>query len=250
MDAVDYEGVAAGYDRRYAGGGPEGLAALVRTRAAAAGRRPVLDVGCGTGHWTSIVASAGGRAVGLDPSAAMLARARDKVREAPFVRGRAEELPFEGGTFASVLCVYVVHHLREPARFVAEAARVLGGSGTLVVAAIAPHDGQDEWYLYDYFDGMRDADRARYPKTSTIRGWMEAAGLVEVRSDVAARINGEARGAAVLEDPILAREGTCQLSLLSDGEFEQGLARIQENAGAGASFRTDLRIFATTGRKP
>ena len=26
------------------------------------------------------------------------------------------------------------------------------------MVALAPHDGQDVWYLYDYFDGMREAD--------------------------------------------------------------------------------------------
>jgi len=39
---------------------------------------------------------------------------------------------------------------------------------------------------------------------------------------------------------------------LSDGEFERGLARIREDAAGEepTSFRTDLRIFATVGRKP
>ena len=66
-----------------------------------------------------------------------------------------------------------------------------------------------------------------------------------------ARIEGTARGAAVLDDPILTRDGTCQLSLLSDDEFERGLARIREDADARGpeSFRTNLRIFATIGRK-
>jgi ubiquinone/menaquinone biosynthesis C-methylase UbiE len=249
MDPVDYERAASCYDGRYTAGGPAGLDALVRTCCAESGYRPVLDVGCGTGHWTAMAAAPGRRAVGLDPSPAMLARARAQVPGADLVRGRAESLPFPGGTFGAVICVYVIHHLQDPARFVAEAARVLGGGGTLAVAAIAPHDGADDWYLYDYFDGMRDADRARYPKTSTVRSWMTAAGLADVRVEVAARITGDAVGAAVLDDPILTRDGTCQLSLLSDGEFEQGLARIRKEAREGASFRTDLRIFATTGRK-
>jgi SAM-dependent methyltransferase len=249
MDPVDYERAGPCYDRRYTGGGPAGLSQLVRATCGSVDDRPVLDVGCGTGHWTAIAAATGRRAVGLDPSPAMLARARAQVPGASLVRGRAESLPFQGGTFGAVICVYVIHHLQDPARFVAEAARVLGGGGALAVAALAPHDGEDDWYLYDYFDGMRDADRARYPRTSAVRGWMEAAGLADVRVEVAARITGDAVGAAVLDDPILTRDGTCQLSLLSDGEFEEGLARIREQAAEGASFRTDLRIFATTGRK-
>jgi ubiquinone/menaquinone biosynthesis C-methylase UbiE len=251
MDRVDYDRVAAGYDRRYRDGGPAGLAAFIRERCAHAGDRPVLDVGCGTGRWTEEVMAAGRRAVGLDPSQAMLARARARLPAAALVSGRAEALPFASGGFGAVVCVYVIHHLDDPARFVAEAARVLGEGGTLSVLALAPHDGQDSWYLYDYFDGMREADCARYPATSSIQGWMAAAGLEDAGIEIAARIQGAAQGAAVLDDPILTRDGTCQLSLLSDAAFERGRARIRDDTTRDGrkSFRTNLRIFATTGRK-
>lgn len=251
MDRVDYDRAAACYDRRYTGGVPAGLAELVRTSCKQAGYRPVLDVGCGTGRWTTEAIAAGQRAVGLDPSTGMLARARARLPAAEFVRGRAESLPFASGQFGALLCIYVIHHLQDPARFVTEAARVLVRGGTLSVAALAPHDGQDDWYLYDYFDGMREADLGRYPRTSVIRDWMTAAGIIDVETKLAARLEGSARGAAVLDDPILTRYGTCQLSLLSDQEFERGLARIREDATREdpKSFRTDLRIFATVGRK-
>jgi hypothetical protein len=80
---------------------------------------------------------------------------------------------------------------------------------------------------------------------------MTAAGLTDVRVEVAARITAVAQGTAVFDDPILTRHGTCQLSLLSDAEFERGLARIRADATREnpASFRTGLRLFATTGRK-
>jgi SAM-dependent methyltransferase len=251
MDRVDYDRVAASYDRRYRDGEPPGLAAFVREIGARAGDRPVLDVGCGTGRWTQEAMAGGRRAIGLDPSTGMLARARARLPGVALVRGRAESLPFASDGFGAVLCVYVIHHLDEPARFVAEAARVLGEGGTLSVLALAPHDGQDTWYLYDYFDGMREADRVRYPTTSAIRGWMAAAGFEDAGVEIAARIEGTARGAAVLDDPILTRHGTCQLSLLSDAAFERGLARIREDAADDGRkpFRTDLRIFATTGRR-
>jgi ubiquinone/menaquinone biosynthesis C-methylase UbiE len=251
MKRVDYDRVAATYDRRYREGGPAGLVAFVSERCAHAGDRPVLDVGCGTGRWTEEVVAAGGRAVGLDPSTAMLARARARVPAAALIRGRAESLPFASGQFGAVLCVHVIHHLDEPARFVADAARVLGDGGTLSVLALAPHDGQDSWYLYDHFDGMREADCARYPPTSSIQDWMSAEGLIDIQTEVAVRIAGMARGAAVFDDPILTRHGTCQLSLLGDAEFERGLARIREDAARAVppSFQTNLRIFATTGRR-
>jgi ubiquinone/menaquinone biosynthesis C-methylase UbiE len=251
METVDYDRVAPGYDRRYRDGGPAELIAFVRARCAEASGGDILEVGCGTGRWLREVAAAGARSIGLDPSAGMLARARENAPSATLVRGRGESLPFTSDRFRAILCIYVIHHLKDPAQFVREAARVLEGGGSLTVVALAPHDGRDAWYLYDYFDGMREADCTRYPTTSSIESWMAAAGLTDVAVDIAGRLTGTARGAAVLDDPILTREGTCQLSLLSDAEFERGMARIREAATRAdpASFVTDLRLFATVGRK-
>lgn len=79
MKRVDYDRVASAYDRRYRDGEPPGLAAFIRERGAHAGDRPVLDVGCGTGRWTQEVMAPGRHAIGLDPSTAMLARARARL---------------------------------------------------------------------------------------------------------------------------------------------------------------------------
>src|SRR5882672_267260 len=53
--------------------------------------------------------------------------------------------------------------------------------------------------------------------------------LTDIQTEVAVRIEGIARGAAVFDDPILSRDGTCQLSLLSDEEFRQGIGRIRHD---------------------
>ncbi len=61
----------------------------------------VLDVGCGTGHHTRFFAELGADAIGLDPSAPMLARARTlTVGENPrFVDGGFADLPALPGAF-------------------------------------------------------------------------------------------------------------------------------------------------------
>jgi SAM-dependent methyltransferase len=248
---VDYDEVAPVYDRRYRDGGSPEIAALVRAECARAGARPVLEVGCGTGRWVREALEAGARPVGLDPSPGMLERARALVPAAALVQGRAEALPFPDRLFGAVLCIFVVHHLDDAPRFVTEAARVLAAGGTLSVLGLAPRDGQDRWYLYDYFEGVRAVD-ARFPTTADVAGWMEEAGLSGVRAEVAARFVRTAAGAAVFEDPILHRHGTCHLSLLSDEEFERGMERIRAAIARdpGTTFATDLRIFATVGHKP
>ena len=67
-------------------------------RLAAAQDGPILELGCGTGRITIPVARTGARIVGLDRSAPMLARARQRLQRArvsaSLVRGDIRHLPF------------------------------------------------------------------------------------------------------------------------------------------------------------
>lgn len=103
----------------------------------------ILDIGCGTGVLTRMIADrldpeAGGGAVGIDAAAKMIRVARRK-REGPgcrFETAAAERLPFEDAAFDGVVSSLFFHHvdLDLKARAFAEAARVLVPGGRLVVA--------------------------------------------------------------------------------------------------------------------
>ena len=83
----------------------------------------VLEVGCGTGHFTRWLSVQGLAAVGLDLSAVMLAeaQARDSV---PLVRGDACRLPFPDAAFDLVVFVTTLEFLESPCQALAEALRV------------------------------------------------------------------------------------------------------------------------------
>jgi SAM-dependent methyltransferase len=72
----------------------------------------VLELGCGTGRIALPLGRAGVHLVGIDRSAEMLARARQRVRRARLqkgvhlVRGDIRDLPFAAGEFAMVLAPY------------------------------------------------------------------------------------------------------------------------------------------------
>lgn len=69
-------------------------------------KKPLVDLGCGTGEHSELLASEGFAVVGLDRSAALLAKAREAYGTPRFVRGLLDELPFRGeGTFAGALCL-------------------------------------------------------------------------------------------------------------------------------------------------
>jgi ubiquinone/menaquinone biosynthesis C-methylase UbiE len=100
----------------------------------------VLDVGCGTGGLAIEVkrqVGASGSVTGVDPSAAMIARAEQKARKAgtdvAFRTAAAEALPFSDATFDVVVTTLVLHHLPGETRRagVAEMRRVLKPGGRL-----------------------------------------------------------------------------------------------------------------------
>ena len=116
---------------------------------ALAARGPVLELGCGTGRVSLPLARAGVRLVGIDRSAPMLERARQRLtrsrgpaqaghdRRLHLVRGDIRTLPFEDESFPMVLAPYgILQSLIRPRDLtaaLASVARVLAPGGTFGV---------------------------------------------------------------------------------------------------------------------
>ena len=108
---------------------------------------PVLDAGCGPGHWTAHLTERGGDVRGVDQVPAFVEHARVAHPGLPFDLGSVDALPYAAGRFAGVLAWYsLVHHepstLRRP---LDEFARVLRPGGHLLVgffvgAEVEPFD--------------------------------------------------------------------------------------------------------------
>jgi SAM-dependent methyltransferase len=93
----------------------------------------VLEIACGTGRFTVMMAERGADVVGLDISAPMLGEGRAKARQAgvadriDFMRGDAARLPFPDDHFDAVYAVRFFHLADTPDEYLAEMARVSKG---------------------------------------------------------------------------------------------------------------------------
>ena len=92
--------------------------------------RTVLEMACGTGRFTVMLAERGADITGLDISGPMLQEGRRKAQAAgvadtiEFMRGDAARLPFPDDHFDTVFAMRFFHLADTPAKFLAEMARV------------------------------------------------------------------------------------------------------------------------------
>jgi ubiquinone/menaquinone biosynthesis C-methylase UbiE len=135
-----WDGASAEYDD-HSGHGMKSLAQIAAWRTALRSLLPrsasrVLDVGCGTGVMTMLVAGLGHRVVGIDLSEGMLVQARAKLRPGSTVRfrlGDALAPPGRRGSFDAVLNRHVLWTMTDPARALRNWRRMLRPGGRLVV---------------------------------------------------------------------------------------------------------------------
>jgi len=135
QDWYQADEVAEGYeDLRFSGGGAlidqrEKEAVLAALLPFDAGHR-VLEVACGTGRFTTMLADQGADIVGLDISREMLEQGRENAAAAgvsdtiEFLRGDASRLPFPDDHFDSVIAMRFFHLMDDPASFLEELRRV------------------------------------------------------------------------------------------------------------------------------
>ena len=94
----------------------------------------ILDVGCGTGEMSRMLAEMGHKVTGIDLSEKMLAVAKAKALPgAEFRLGDAEKPPFDEGTFDAVVTRHVLWTLPHPEKALEGWRKVLKPGGVCVV---------------------------------------------------------------------------------------------------------------------
>jgi ubiquinone/menaquinone biosynthesis C-methylase UbiE len=205
------------------------------------GRR-LLDIGCGTGSITAaLVERCLCKAWGVDASAEMVAQARVKrIPGAGFKVGRAESLPFTAGWFERALMRSVVHHVDRPAAF-AEARRVLGAGGRLVIHNLDPDGLEELWYVH-FFPSLLELERRRIPEAATLERELGEAGFDPVTVERVGIEREFDRDTALRK---LRGRHTSSFDLLEEDEIAAGVERAErELPGRVRYVLRDLLVVA------
>lgn len=169
----DYGEVSGNYDdTRVAIGGEIIVGALSLGRVPLAETR-LLDAGCGTGTFASLLAPHVGSVSVVDASEGMLAVAEQKlagVDGTEFHQGTLQQLPFDDDSFDAVMTNQVLHHIGDQqggdwaqhARVFVEYARVLRPGGVLVVNTSSTEQLQHGFWYYSLIPRAADVLRRRY----------------------------------------------------------------------------------------
>jgi len=86
----------------------------------------LLDIGCGTGHFSFWFHNLGLKVTGVDISPNMLEVAADKMKNQriKFIRGEAQSLPFRDKSFDLVVMITTLEFLNQPRKALKEAFRI------------------------------------------------------------------------------------------------------------------------------
>lgn len=155
---------------------------------------PVVDAGCGPGHWTDLLHRTGLDVEGVDPTPRMLVLARERFAGPRFRAGRLEDLGVPDGSLGGLLAWFSLIHtdpadvptaLTAVARALRPGGRLLLGFFTGAVVEPFDHAVVTAW---------------RWP-VDVLAGRVEAAGLTVLETHARTDPGVRPQGALVAERP-------------------------------------------------
>ena len=189
----------------------------------------VLDLGAGTGRFSTMLAEAfGARVVGVEPSAKMRAEAeRGSVHaRVVYCAGAADAIPADAAEFDFAFLSMVIHHVPDLAACARELHRVVRAGGLVFVRNV--FSGRLESVRhYEFFPPAHAIDEARLPTVERVCDAFAGAGFERVALDT---IEQQIDASLDAHYERLKLRALSSFELISDAEFEAGLARLRHAA--------------------
>ena len=212
----------------------------------------ILDLGAGTGRFSVLLAEAfHARVVAVEPSAKMRADAERGSAHPRIVYrdGAAGAIPAADGEFDFALLSMVIHHVPDLDACARELSRVVKRSGLVFIRNT--FSGRLEGIRhYEFFPAARAIDEARLPRVERVREAFEARGFATVALDT---LEQHIDPSLAAHYDRIARRALSSFELISDADFEQGLALMRvaadrETTPTPVQEKIDLLVLRRTGR--
>ena len=177
--SIDYSEIAKSYDdhRSY----PMSLIKdIVRLGNIKHGMK-MLDIGCGTGNAAcQLLELVNVAIIGIDKSASMLEKAREKSLDVICTDVDKNQLPFADNYFDVIIGTYVVHQFNNLEHVAAECYRVLNNGVLLLLTSSHEQIESAHPIIKEYFPSCIDIDKNRFPDIPEIKKLLNSAGFKDI----------------------------------------------------------------------
>jgi SAM-dependent methyltransferase len=198
----------------------------------------IIDIGAGTGNYTSLLAEKGNKIVALEPSSEMINQAT-KNENVQWIKGFAEDIKLANNVFDIAICILSIHHFSDLKKSFNEISRVLKLKGVLLIYTYIPEE-QNFFWLQDYFPALFKVDIEKFPSANKLEELIKDCGF-EIFDVKKYELHYD------LKDNFLAanwrkpenylkkniQSGISTFSLLSKKEIKQGAESLRNDLKSG-----------------
>ncbi|WP_296382019.1 class I SAM-dependent methyltransferase [Winogradskyella sp.] len=212
-----------------------------------------LDIGCGTGNYTSELQKKGFQFIGIDPSIEMLKKAQSQNTAIEWKIGSAEKTNLPQHSIDGIIGTLTIHHWTNLARAFSELNYILKPNGKIVIFTSTPQQMKGYW-LNHYFPKMLKDSMLQMPTLEAVKEAMNHS-EIQITSTETYNIKpglkdhflycGKQNPELYFDESI--RHGISSFSALANrDEIESGLIRLREDIDNGKideirkSYQNDL----------
>ena len=196
----------------------------------------VLDFGCGTGNYACAIKKLTNAVVfGVEPSDGMRAKAQAKGMDITFLKGDHTGIPVADGSVDLLYMTDVIHHVPDLRAMFRAFHRALKPEG-LICILTESHQQIESRFWSAYLPATIAAEQTRYPDIDSIIAAATDCGLALHELET----TDTPRQTQISADfvKLVENKGFSMFRLISDAEFESGLASLKADFEQGVVIDT------------
>ncbi len=219
-----------------------------------------LDIGCGTGNYTSTFAKKGYQFIGIDPSLEMIqsacrvgGKAKKQHDAVHWKIGKAEKIDLPSESVDGIIASLTLHHWQDINKGFSELNRVLKPNGKIVIFTATPNQMKGYW-LNHYFPRMLADSMTQMPSYAIIESHLKQNGLYiattekyDIQPDLQDLFlySGKHNPRLYLDPKV--RHGISSFSSIANAEeVEKGLKTLEKDILSGAIHNV-IKNYKNTG---